>query len=430
VSFVWKTSSIGFPNFFRGDGASHQLADFYRRMADATSRGVRYKEAKKLFPISAHQVETKKAAFQEFGLLYVVPHSDVISITPVGQQLLQFVRRPGNAEQARRNVLLLLAHSLSRYQFDNPLPIGGNRNREWAVSTDVLPYLAGYYLLRRLNGILTVSELLGAVFGLKRMKDLPELSATIIKRRRRRQPFDRLDGLPENEGTVENIKIYFMAHLSLDSQIIRDQRADYYGFEEQCYECTGLGAEIITPILDSQFRDWRSSHPIVPTARPYQNEIDYFSNVVGVICPDVVFERDARIATRTIQRIGEDVLTQEDIDALQELPGRTYAEGSRKLVTHRCTERNPSLVRAAKREFKRRHRRLFCEVCGFNFEEHYGVRGRDFIEAHHKVSISALTGSVHATIGDIAMVCPNCHRMLHRPPWITVEQLREQLRVG
>ena len=397
-------------------------------MAQASGQGVSYKDAKRLFRISAHQVETKKAAFQEFGLLYVVPHSDVISITPIGQQLLQFVARSDDAEQSRRNVLLLLAHSLSRYQFDNPLPIGGSRNRQWADSTDVRPYLASYYLLAKLNGVLTVSELLGAVFGLQKMKDLPKVAAAIRGQRGNRQPFNRLDGLPENEGTVENLKIYFMSHLSLDSEIIKDHRVNYYGFEEQCYELTGLGVEIVEAVLDSQFPDWRSAHPIgIPTARSYQNEIDYFSNVIGGICPSVVFEREAALAAQTVRRVAEDVLTAEDVDALRELPNRSFEEGRRRFVTHKRAERNQALVRAAKAAFKRRHRRLFCEACGFDFERHYGDRGREFIEAHHKKMISTLEAPVNATIDDLAMVCPNCHRMLHRPPWITVEQLREEL---
>lgn len=67
----------------------------------------------------------------------------------------------------------------------------------------------------------------------------------------------------------------------------------------------------------------------------------------------------------------------------------------------------------------------FCEVCSFDFEKKYGQRGKDYIEAHHKTPISKLEGPITVTIDDLSMVCSNCHRMLHRPPWITVEELRE-----
>jgi putative restriction endonuclease len=84
---------------------------------------------------------------------------------------------------------------------------------------------------------------------------------------------------------------------------------------------------------------------------------------------------------------------------------------------------NSGLVREAKRLFKKKNGGLFCEVCKFDFEAKYGKRGKDYIEAHHKTPVSKLVGTVTLTTDDLAMVCSNCHRMLHRPPWITVEEL-------
>jgi predicted HNH restriction endonuclease len=68
---------------------------------------------------------------------------------------------------------------------------------------------------------------------------------------------------------------------------------------------------------------------------------------------------------------------------------------------------------------------LFCEICEFDFESEYGERGKDYIEAHHKKPISELDEEVILRIEDLAMVCSNCHGMLHRPPWITIEGLKE-----
>jgi len=67
-------------------------------------------------------------------------------------------------------------------------------------------------------------------------------------------------------------------------------------------------------------------------------------------------------------------------------------------------------------------------VCKFHLEAEYGERGKDFIEAHHRVPISRLRGRTALKIRDLAMVCPNGHRMLHRPPWITVQALRAVLK--
>lgn len=65
-----------------------------------------------------------------------------------------------------------------------------------------------------------------------------------------------------------------------------------------------------------------------------------------------------------------------------------------------------------------------CEVCGFNFEEKYGVIGREYIVAHHLKLIAG--GSSKTTLDDIALVCANCHAMIHtKNPPISIEEMRE-----
>jgi len=102
-----------------------------------------------------------------------------------------------------------------------------------------------------------------------------------------------------------------------------------------------------------------------------------------------------------------------------------FLEGREIFRLHRMKERNSKLVRLAKSTRLENDPSLRCEVCGFSFVEAYGKNlGQGFIEAHHKIPISEIKGTVELTINDLAMVCSNCHRMLHRPPWITVEKLR------
>jgi 5-methylcytosine-specific restriction protein A len=66
--------------------------------------------------------------------------------------------------------------------------------------------------------------------------------------------------------------------------------------------------------------------------------------------------------------------------------------------------------------------RLECEACGFNFATTYGERGRSFAECHHKLPLSDGTRTTY--LRDLAIVCANCHRMLHRGDLISVEELR------
>jgi 5-methylcytosine-specific restriction protein A len=66
---------------------------------------------------------------------------------------------------------------------------------------------------------------------------------------------------------------------------------------------------------------------------------------------------------------------------------------------------------------------IACEVCGFNFSSAYGPRGEGYIEVHHRVPLH-VSGPTETTLSDLALLCSNCHRMIHRgTPWLTVEQL-------
>lgn len=100
-----------------------------------------------------------------------------------------------------------------------------------------------------------------------------------------------------------------------------------------------------------------------------------------------------------------------------------FEEGKKEYVRHARYERNQAMIKLAKKRFKAKHGSLFCEACGFSFDK-YGKRGENFIEAHHDVPISQLGANAASNINDIRMVCSNCHSMLHRKDWITVDTLK------
>lgn len=51
-------------------------------------------------------------------------------------------------------------------------------------------------------------------------------------------------------------------------------------------------------------------------------------------------------------------------------------------------------------------------------------RAKGYIEAHHTIPVNQLAKGHVTRIEDIAMVCSNCHRMLHRRrPWLSIEKL-------
>lgn len=104
-----------------------------------------------------------------------------------------------------------------------------------------------------------------------------------------------------------------------------------------------------------------------------------------------------------------------------DLSGR---EGELRLVRHFVRERNRALIGAKKRAALKEHGRLACEVCAFDFQEVYGARGSDFCEVHHLAPLSNVAGEIETRLEDLAVLCSNCHRMIHRQPEIGVEQLR------
>jgi 5-methylcytosine-specific restriction protein A len=59
---------------------------------------------------------------------------------------------------------------------------------------------------------------------------------------------------------------------------------------------------------------------------------------------------------------------------------------------------------------------LRCEVpgCGFCFEEVYGDLGADFAHVHHLKALAARDQAENTTFADLAIVCANCHAMIHR----------------
>lgn len=92
---------------------------------------------------------------------------------------------------------------------------------------------------------------------------------------------------------------------------------------------------------------------------------------------------------------------------------------------HKSRERNSKLIEAAKLNFKRKHGRLFCEVCDFDFEKQYGAIGKTFIEAHHTIPVSEMEPNHVTKIEDIALLCSNCHSMAHvKRPWLSMKKLK------
>jgi 5-methylcytosine-specific restriction protein A len=58
-----------------------------------------------------------------------------------------------------------------------------------------------------------------------------------------------------------------------------------------------------------------------------------------------------------------------------------------------------------------------CQVCNFDFERIYGELGKEYIEAHHLIPYADLEAGKSRRLDphkDFAVLCSNCHRMIHK----------------
>lgn len=102
-----------------------------------------------------------------------------------------------------------------------------------------------------------------------------------------------------------------------------------------------------------------------------------------------------------------------------------FVEGRILTRLHKLRERDSRAVHLKKADAMQRHGSLSCEACYFDFAKTYGEDGIGFAECHHRRPLCELDGIGITKLSDLAIVCANCHRMLHfSKPAKTVEILR------
>lgn len=112
-----------------------------------------------------------------------------------------------------------------------------------------------------------------------------------------------------------------------------------------------------------------------------------------------------------------------------ELDGKSTKEELeeiRRYKMHRRIERNSQAAKKVKE-----YHGYDCQACGMNYEKKYGTIGRNFIEAHHLKPLSQLVEGEAVTYNianDFAVLCANCHRMIHRMPLLnSIGDLKETI---
>lgn len=108
----------------------------------------------------------------------------------------------------------------------------------------------------------------------------------------------------------------------------------------------------------------------------------------------------------------------------------TFKEGKEKFIQHRSKERDSRVGKLAKKKRLEEKGELRCDVCNFSFFKTYGTIGEGYIEAHHTVPISEINDERETKIEEIALVCSNCHRMLHiGKKLLSIDELKNMMNI-
>jgi len=144
------------------------------------------------------------------------------------------------------------------------------------------------------------------------------------------------------------------------------------------------------------------------------------------------FSKDPTRLAAVVQAIRLAVEQQTDVNELggMDEPDIQEAEEGRVLTRlHRVRERSRKLVEAAKAAALKKHGRLACEACGFEFSAKYGEVGFGLIDVHHTKPVHTLLEGDKTRLQDLALLCANCHRVVHSSRrWLSIEQVAQLIR--
>jgi hypothetical protein len=102
-------------------------------------------------------------------------------------------------------------------------------------------------------------------------------------------------------------------------------------------------------------------------------------------------------------------------------------EGDPRWFFHLQRERDPAIVKAKRNAARLPDGRLPCEACGFVARDQYSGIDGDLCEVHHRQPLAAAVATVATSLEDLAILCPNCHRAIHRTdPLMSVEDFRSR----
>lgn len=223
---TWIVNSYSYPNPFQtSEGARwswHRFVSFLERPSYASVKTFWENHSER--PIAPHTVESWKATFEEFGLLYVLTATDDVVVTPAGRQVFSAATAQDEREFAWVGLNLLL-----RY----PLRGTGRRSHgDQFDRSDLLLYWFLHAALIELDGFWQqeLFRVLGHVFRRE------EASAAVELVRRLRTGAADINAHPDPSGAqtggIYNALNQVLVHGSLNHMLFTSSRQESRYFEE------------------------------------------------------------------------------------------------------------------------------------------------------------------------------------------------------
>lgn len=315
MAAYWRVASYGYPNPF-GDKFAVKSWEIFKSFVDHDS----YRAVKDYWDstavtekLSSNSVESRKASLEEFGLLYVLSHSDKIVITPGGRQLLEAVESNDQQRFAWIGINLLM-----RFPLNGP-PRSTNTSN---AASDFPIYNFMYSALCELGNFVWFEELVRVLSGVTSLDEARTAVALVRDLRSATTTFDALSPMPPLKGSFYNSMNQVLNHVGLAGMLLASERGES-PYQSELHRKDSLHAryrEIVRLAIGERAETLPEEDCIVPdqfigripVVPRFETEQAYFE-YLGAEVPDMATARSS-----VEERLPQILFGQESVSVLTE----------------------------------------------------------------------------------------------------------------
>lgn len=225
--------------------------------------------------------------------------------------------------------------------------------------------------------------------------------------------------------TFTKFSTYIAKQLGVNKNSVKNWRDEFDGLNpEPTRQRKGRTRPRLRPsrvYMKMQFDSW-SYEQLYPLAKSVLGQ----SSEISITFINELFEwantgkdRDTKVVVEAIETGLLSFSESQDIKAI---------EGGRRLVTHLGIERKQKISKEAVLRYVRDSGPV-CTLCALDFSRLYNLGiGDHCLEAHHKIPLSLRPTESQTNLEDFMIVCPSCHRVIHKKRAFDIESLGMILR--